>query len=212
MFRTSTPSIWVLFSFQRTLYLRNDCRLAPWYSNANCDACLMWNPALGMSRPDEQRKVCDQMLVLLFLVVSLTGIFRHLICNIVCIYLYIYVCRRTNKMRTHTQHTRGLHTVSVSQSERGNLVFSFRECLLFAQMRVIYCTSCTSVVRDCWPCTIVAVYQKAVAHGWAAAPWCRPLTILLAADGQILSWTAFMKFRHGFVLLWSAREWDIVQR
>jgi len=38
----------------------------------------------------------------------------------------------------HTQHTRGLHTVSVSQSERGNLVFSFRECVYYLHRCVLF--------------------------------------------------------------------------
>lgn len=158
----------------------NDCRLAPWYNIANCDACFVCIPPLGMSRPDEQRKVCDQMLVLLFLIVSLTGIFRHLICNIVCIYLYIYVCRRINEIRTHTHNTHvDMHPVSVSQSERGNLVFLFRER--------VYC------LHRCVSFTARLVRRSFVVVGHAplllsmSETRCRPLTILLAADGQILS-------------------------
>ena len=33
---------------------------------------------------------CGELLVLLFLMVSLTGIFRYLICNI-CVYIYIFM-------------------------------------------------------------------------------------------------------------------------
>lgn len=113
----------------------NNCRLAAWYNNANCSACLVCNHTLLVSHSGHQREVHGQLLVLLFLVVSLTGIFGHLICNIVCIYLYIYVC-------TRDAADLDTHTVLVSQSERGNLVFLFHGvCLLFAQMRVTYYTS-----------------------------------------------------------------------
>jgi len=89
---------------------------------------------------DEQCKVC----LFSFLVFTLTGIFGHVICNIVCIYLYIYVARQMYT-RSHTPTWTRSHTHASfsTQSKRGNLVFLFDGVRVpFAQM---YCvTFCTS--------------------------------------------------------------------
>jgi len=61
-------------------------------------------------------------------------------------------------MRTHTHTCWDMYTVSVSQSKRGNLVFSFdRVCVYYYLHRCMLLHILQLVIRVSWPCTVVAV-------------------------------------------------------